>query len=60
MKACPQCNEPLRRVASVEVEVDLVDVHNEEGEIVGDEVKIKASGYREFWQCVGCGAKWPV
>ena len=60
VRTCPQCNEPLRLVGAVDVEGDLVDVHNEEGELVGEEVKLKASGYREFWQCVGCGEKWPA
>jgi uncharacterized protein with PIN domain len=46
-------------VGSVDVEGELVDVHNEEGEHVGEEIEYSARGYREFWQCRECGAKWP-
>jgi len=49
----------MQLVGAVQLEGDLVDVHNDKGELVGEEVKLKASGYREFWQCSGCGAKWP-
>jgi len=59
VKRCPQCLEPMQLVGAVQLEGDLVDVHNDKGELVGEEVKLKASGYREFWQCSGCGAKWP-
>lgn len=50
----------MQLVGAVDVEGDLVDVHNEDGEIVGEEIKLKASGYRDFWLCEGCGAKWTI
>lgn len=58
MKACPQCDKPLRLIATVNLEGEFVDIHNEEGELVGEDIKIRSKDCRKRWVCNKCGGRW--